>query len=52
MTKEELLKRKEKLEEALDRADKRNDLLTCIQIGKVLNEIDKKIRDLRGNDEK
>lgn len=49
MTKEELIKRKERLEEALDKADKRGDLLTCIQLGKVLNEIDKKIQALGGD---
>ena len=45
MDKERLLKTKKELEEQLDKADKRNDLFTCIRIGNTLNEIDKKLRE-------
>lgn len=49
MTTEELLKRKAIIENKLRKADKSNNLILCIELGKALNEIDKKIRKLGGD---
>lgn len=49
MTREELLKRKAIIENKLRKADKSNNLILCIELGKALNEIDKKIRKLGGD---
>jgi hypothetical protein len=48
---EKLITIKNRLNKQLDIFDKRNDLFTCMQLTKKLNEIDKKIRQIATEEE-
>ena len=43
---EGLLKTKEQYNKWLERADERNDLISCMEYTKILNDLDKQIREI------